>query len=29
MFNHDSELRPRNFLIMKIISDTIDIYKKD
>ena len=28
MFNHDSELRPRNFLIMKIISDTIDIYKK-
>jgi GDPmannose 4,6-dehydratase len=28
MFNHDSELRSRNFLIMKIISDTIDIYKK-
>ena len=29
MFNHDSELRTDNFLIMKIINNTINIYKKN
>ena len=29
MFNHDFELRTDNFLIMKIINNTINIYKKN
>jgi GDPmannose 4,6-dehydratase len=29
MFNHDSELRSQKFLILKIVNDVINIYKKN